>query len=334
MGNCDEEIEGNDIDDEEFISGGDDESDSNDSGEQTSDEFKHGENEGKGDVFEHGHDIRTHGGGEVEEVENFDFSNPMTERIGNKETFAVDQEFWQLPRSCDVEFGNDLPESVCGEDNRVHMTSISRIPWRMICQMIVTMFDGRKSRCTGWFISPRTVMTAGHCVFSHSKGGGWAKSIEVIPGMNSRVRPFGSATGTSFKSVRGWTGKKGKPAYDYGCIILPKSSPLGKTTGWFGFAKLSKSTLENLLANNSGYPGDKPFGTQWFNAGRVGDVEKRRFEYMLDTAGGQSGSPTWRHSNGKRHAIGIHAYGGCPNKSTRINSAVFKNMQKWKRLGS
>lgn len=334
MGNYDEEDSANNLGDEEFFPNSDDDVDSNKPGDKSSDEANHSDNEGKGDVYEHGLDIRTHGGGELEEVEGFDCSNAMTERIGFKESFSVDQEVWNLPRSCDVEYGSGLPESVCGEDNRVHMTSVSRIPWRMICQMIVTMFDDRKSRCTGWFISPRTIMTAGHCVFSHSKGGGWAKSIEIIPGMNGRSRPFGSATGTSFKSVKGWTGKKGKPEYDYGCIILPKTSPLGKKTGWFGFANLSNSTLENLLANNSGYPGDKTFGTQWFNAGRVGDVDNRQFEYMLDTAGGQSGSPTWRTSNGKRHAIGIHAYGGCPNKSTRINNAVFKNMKSWKRLGS
>ena len=67
-----------------------------------------------------------------------------------------------------------------------------------------------------------------------------------------------------------------------------------------------------------------------YNAGRVTKVESRRIYYMLDRAGGQSGSPTWRYRYGKRHAVGIHAYGGCPNKSTRISKAVFDNMKKRK----
>ena len=64
-------------------------------------------------------------------------------------------------------------------------------------------------------------MTAGHCVYSHSHGG-WAQSIEVIPGMNGAVRPYGSAVSTSFRSVTGWTGSpSGNPEFDYGAIILP-----------------------------------------------------------------------------------------------------------------
>ena len=173
-------------------------------------------------------------------------------------------------------------------------------------------------------------MTAGHCVYSHGAGG-WAQRIEVVPGMDSSRRPYGSLVGTSFRSVRGWTRER-NPDYDYGAIILPNNS-LGNRVGWFGFAVLSDSSLRELLVNNSGYPGDKPVGTQWYNAGRVTRTTSRRLFYMLDTAGGQSGSPTWRLRDNKRHAVGIHAYGGCPNKSTRITREVFDNMKTWKNLG-
>lgn len=251
----------------------------------------------------------------------------MTEGFG-PEMLEVMEELANLPRSCDLEF--ETPETVCGRDDRVRITATSGIPWRMICQLIITRKDGGRSRCTGWFIGPGTVMTAGHCVYSHSAGG-WARQIEVIPGMNASSRPFGSATSSNLRSVGGWT-RSAKVTHDYGCIIL--DNKLGRRTGWFGFANLSDASLRNLLLNNSGYPGDKQFGTQWYNAGRVTRVTDRRLYYMLDTAGGQSGSPTWRFKDGKRHAVGIHAYGGCPNKSTRISKPVFDNMKKWKTLGS
>ena len=232
-----------------------------------------------------------------------------------------------VPCACQEEY--DQPESVCGRDDRVKVANTTSVPWRMICQLIITTANGSKSRCTGWFIGPRTVMTAGHCVYSHSNGG-WVKEIEVIPGMNGTTKPYGSQIGTTFRSVNGWT-KNSKVTHDYGCIILPDDT-LGRRVGWFGFASLSDSSLKNLLVNNSGYAGDKPFGTQWFNAGRISKIEARRLHYMLDTFGGQSGSPTWRFRDGKRHAIGIHAYGGCPNKSTRITKPVFDNMSKWKNV--
>ena len=100
-------------------------------------------------------------------------------------------------------------------------------------------------------------MTAGHCLYSHSAGG-WARQIEVIPGMD-------------------------------GAIILPNNT-LGNRVGWFGFAALSDGSLRNLLVNNAGYAGDKPFGTLWYNAGRITKVTARRLYYMIDTAGG----PQWQ----------------------------------------
>jgi len=173
-------------------------------------------------------------------------------------------------------------------------------------------------------------MAAGHCVYSHGARG-WAREIQVIPGMDASRRPFGSQIGRSFRSVRGWTRGR-KPTHDYGAIILPNNT-LGNRVGWFGFAYLSTSSLRNLLINNAGYAGDKPFGTFWFNAGRITRVTSRRLYYMIDTYGGHSGSPVWRLKNRKRHAVGVHAYGGCPNKSTRIVKPVFNNMKAWKALG-
>jgi glutamyl endopeptidase len=219
------------------------------------------------------------------------------------------------------------PESVCGRDDRIRVTNTTSVPWRWICKLIMTFPNGARGGCTGWFIGPKAVMTAGHCVYSKGNGG-WARRIEVIPGMNGAARPYGSMVGTSFRSVNGWT-QNSDPNYDYGCIILP-SPTLGNRVGYFGFAALTDASLRNLLVNNSGYPGDKPAGTQWFNAGRITNVTSRKIYYMLDTYGGQSGSPTWRYQSGQRHAVGIHAYGGCPNSSTRITTAVFNNMMAWR----
>jgi V8-like Glu-specific endopeptidase len=147
--------------------------------------------------------------------------------------------------------------------------------------------------------------------------------------MDGGSRPFGSQVSTSFRSVAGWVNNKDWK-YDYGAIILPNNT-LGMRVGWFGFASLSDSSLRGMVANNAGYAGDKPFGTQWFNAGRITKVEARKLYYMLDTYGGHSGSAVWRYRNGQRHAVGIHAYGGCPNSATRITKPVFDNMLNWRK---
>lgn len=281
--------------------------------------------ESSSDLEEDGFDVATHGGGRLENVANFNSSHALTEGF----SILDDGEATAIAHLAPAHQGEyEQPESVCSRDDRVRMSPTTAIPWRMVCQLIITKADGSKSGCTGWFIGPRTVMTAGHCVYSHS-GGGWAKKIEVIPGMDAAVKPYGSQVGTSFRSVKGWTKNK-KLTHDYGCIILPNET-LGRRIGWFGFASLSQKSLKNLLINNSGYASDKqPSSTQWFNAGRITKVESQRLQYMIDTYNGHSGSPVWRYREGKRHAVGVHAYGGCPNKATRITRPVFDNMKNWK----
>ena len=176
-------------------------------------------------------------------------------------------------------------------------------------------------------------MTAGHCVYLHNEGG-WAKSITVMPGRNGSALPFGASTATSFRSVTGWT-KGPNPDFDYGCIILPTRDRLGARTGSFGFAYMGDSSLKQKYLNLSGYPFDKPAGTQWYHHCRVKKVTSRRVFYNIDTVGGQSGSPVWYIQNGKRYAVGIHAYGATSgNSATRITKPVFNLMKTWKALGS
>ena len=284
-------------------------------------------------LVEDGLDVQTHGGGSLEYAEGFKMLPPMVEGLGESAPVPLTDGYQSMPLACSAHFQDGPMESVCGRDDRVQVGQNGTPPWRMICQLIITMGNGARSRGTGWFISPRTIMTAGHCVHS-SRNGDWAKSIEVILGMSGNLRPFGSSTSTQFYSVAGWVNRQ-QTADDYACIVLPKGDRLGARTGWFGFAALSDGSLKDLLANNSGYPGDKAFGTQWYNAGRIVGTESQRLAYMFDTAPGQSGSPTWRYdkTQKKRHVIGIHNYGGCANRSTRINREVFSNMKAWKALG-
>jgi V8-like Glu-specific endopeptidase len=264
--------------------------------------------------------------GEFESVTGFDPSHALNEGK-QAEDLVAPAALATLPDAATTAYLQ--AETVCGADDRVRISPATNIPWRWICKLFITFPDNARFVGTGWFIGGRTVMTAGHCVYSKANGG-WAKSIEVVPGMDSTSRPYGSQVGTSFRSVLGWINDT-KPEYDYGAIILPNCD-LGNRVGWFGFAALSNSSLNNLLVNTSGYPGDKPFGTQWFNAGKVTNVTDRKIYYMIDTMGGQSGSPVWRYLNGERHAVGIHAYGGCPNSATRITNEVFNNMMAWRSI--
>jgi V8-like Glu-specific endopeptidase len=223
-------------------------------------------------------------------------------------------------------------EAVLGVDDRVQITATSTYPWRVHCSLRITAADGSQWIGTGWFCGPRTVITAGHCVFIKNSGvpgrDGWVQSVTVIPGRNATEQPFGTVVSNDLRSVRGWV-EQGNQEYDYGAILLP--TPLGSTTGWLGFGAYSDATLLASVGNLSGYPGDKPAGTQWYHARNVTSVTPRKVYYDIDSFGGQSGSAVYRIANGGRYAVAVHAYGGATaNSGTRITSDVFNNLQAWK----
>jgi V8-like Glu-specific endopeptidase len=232
----------------------------------------------------------------------------------------------------EASFGGAGAEAVIGFDNRIQITNTQDYPWRVHASLLVTARDGSRWIGTGWFIGPHTLATAGHVVYIKNSGvpgrDGWARSVQVMPGRNGSSLPYGSVTTSNLRTVHGWA-SNGDPEYDYGAIILP--TDLGSQTGWFGFGAYTDATLVGSSVNVSGYPGDKPSGTQWYHWNTVTSVGPRKVFYQVDTFGGQSGSAVYRIDNGGRYGVAVHAYGGsASNSGTRITQQVFDNFVAWK----
>lgn len=231
--------------------------------------------------------------------------------------------------AADVAFGSRVMlESVIGADDRVPIADTTKLPWRMICALRIRFANGRNYVGTGWFIGPRTVMTAAHCVFVHDEGG-WPREVEVIPGLNGTLRPFGSAIGRRFRAPSGWINSPDSD-FDYGAIILDQD--VGQRVGYFGYAVMNNTQLKATDANIAGYPADRDSATkQYFHARTLINATTKRLVYDIDTFGGQSGSPIYLNTGGQRVAVGIHTTGSSrSNSGTRITNAVFKNMTNWR----
>ena len=233
--------------------------------------------------------------------------------------------------------GRSVLESIIGPtDDRVRILDTDFAPWRMVCALRMRGATGAGAMGTGWLVGPKTILTAGHCVFSNHFFGGWAATIEVSPGRNGSEFPFGTVASTKFSSIDRWVNNE-DPDFDIGCIHL--SEPLGERVGWFAVAALPPDELEGYLVNVSGYPGDRGMGTeQYHHKNRVLRVTERRVFYDVDTFGGQSGAPVWIYEadDSPPVAIGIHAYGvgGAPsgleaNSAPRIIPEVLEQIRNW-----
>ncbi len=244
----------------------------------------------------------------------------------------------ELPSTGSPQFN---PEVVVGEDDRTRRNDTDQYPWQCICSLLMT--DGRTGKQfvgTGWLISPRVVLTAGHCVYLYDRDsfpndtGAWATSIEVSPGRNGNERPFGSVECNVLRSSQRWVNDK-NTFYDFGAILLPETNRFGDQLGWFGYAAWDEDVISSNVLNLSGYPADKDAGTQWFHKQNALSVDENEIIYSIDTFGGQSGSPVWiKTAEGHRYGVGIHkagprVTGSGRNSAKRINQATFDLITSW-----
>ncbi len=270
--------------------------------------------------------VQTNNGGRIERVPGFDVGRVMAQGFGGQ----------RLPaRLCSDTLGAAswleyaFPESVIGKDDRVPISDTTLLPWRCICHLVADGLHPQQVLGTGWLAGPRTVITAGHNLFSH-KFARSATRITVVPGRQVDNAPFDFFRSTRFDVHPRWR-SSGDEGCDLGVVWL--DAAVGEHVGWFGYGSRPDAQLQDLIVNSAGYPADKRIGTQWFNAGRVAEIGPRVLQYGLDTEAGQSGSPVFAtDSNDERTVLAVHAYGGdAANRGIRITDDVFALLQGWVR---
>ena len=119
----------------------------------------------------------------------------------------------------------------------------------------------------------------------------------------------------------------------YFAIVLGTGFMLGMVRVPFLVPRLGERNAElaGAVANVTGYPGDKPSGTLWYDTKQVAAVSPTKVHYDIDTAGGQSGAVVYVIRDGARVGVAVHAYGGATtNSGTRISEPVFQNLTNWK----
>ena len=237
-----------------------------------------------------------------------------------------------LPDVAVASFGDTgFLEAIIGNDDRVKVARsfLSANPWRQICSLKIQSKSNQFYVGTAWFIGPKTLATAGHCVFLQNDGG-WAKSIEVAPARFGSDTPFETTSSSNFSSVDGWVDQASRD-FDYGVIHL-KDDVAGQKVGNFDVQSFPDGLFNNVVLKVSGYPADlEKAQFQYFHERPIQRLTETRLFYDIDTFGGQSGSPIWQDTEEFGVvAVGIHTTGGVSsNSGTRINDHVIDNLISW-----
>ncbi|MBR1071160.1 glutamyl endopeptidase [Bradyrhizobium japonicum] len=307
----------------------------------------------------------TNGGSSVERVPGFNALRPMTAgfdttRVSGPTILAsvADGGFFSIAPQTLVAAapslpnygGTGKPEDVIGVDDRVIIPDSSLTPWRCICHLEITYDSGQVGFGTGWFAGERTVITAGHCLYARPTAiqpARRARQVRVIPGRNGNLAPYGYVVADKFDWHPKWESEKEEKdaaPYDYGVIFVDhevNGAPFGERIGYFGlrsYEKDEEKLLDMAIVNNAGYPHEaaKPYGSLWFNAGRVhmqdaAHKDDRFLEYMVDTTGGDSGSPVFLFDStaNQRYVVAVHTTGNFINRGVRITAEVYDQILAW-----
>ncbi len=209
----------------------------------------------------------------------------------------------------------------CLEDRTVYSASpvldSTAFPYRAIGQ-VVTWFDvnhnhrqdpGEVFTGTAAMIGPHSALTSAHLVFDPTMGG-FATSVDVLPGLNGGQPPLGTFP------VRSWIINSLYPpsgAAGQDLAVLNFATPVGDITGFLNIRAYAASQLSHFVVNNIGYPGETHSGNEQFiSSGLLVGVTPTTIRYRtvdIPVEHGISGSPLYAYilASGRRDIVGVHS---------------------------
>ena len=225
-------------------------------------------------------------------------------------------------------------------------------PYKMICKLFIGIpGTSRTARGTGFFISPKCIVTTAHNLYlnlldksTNQLRRRWAEYVEVVPAYYNNYAPFSSQKSYNFRVPDEYQICVNRD-FDYGAIILPDTTLYDKVKSYFNYAL--KYSEENLIF--FGYPSYKPQKekNQWEAIGLSKGYYSgcKRLLYNFDTEFGASGSPICiKKADDTYVVVGVHrgiksltecngsGNTNCMKECILVNEGFREKWNEWKKL--
>lgn len=233
-------------------------------------------------------------------------------------------------------------------DERVHVSNATGMPYLGLCLLKSFSYneDGTlrvEIFATGWFSSPRTLVTAGHNLFNPivfgSARSGWADTVHAYPAYNGENSPpYGGFEQAEQLYVPSAYQQQLDIRLDIGIVRFEQ--PISAENAFLNHEVKSDGELKSSQALIAGYPLDLGGGLLMYEGyDRFKAFEPERLFYELDTGKGQSGAPVIVIDGGNQGTVvGIHAHNSSQtptayypaNSATRITPTISAWIQQYK----
>jgi len=210
--------------------------------------------------------------------------------------------------------------SIFPPDERQRITPTTDFPWRTVCKLKSIMPDESRIDGTCVLIDDFHALTAGECIYDASRGG-WATSVEIIPGLDGDYRPYYHAMATQLRAPAIWTTEQ---ATEHNWALITLDRNVGLWTGYMGmFTTTDLDWYTTVPFGIAGYQGDLDDGLGLYWDQDVSRVATELLHwYYMDATAGMSGGPVFTQIEDADYICSIHTSGDDgtgSNHGTKLN---------------